>query len=77
MATRRPATPTVSVQDWKTRQSHCHWTSVQVANALDSIKVVPNPYYGFSQYETSQFTNTVKITNLPGEVYGNYLFARR
>lgn len=40
---------------------------VQVANALDSIKVVPNPYYGFSQYETSQFTNTIKITNLPGK----------
>lgn len=40
---------------------------IQIANALDSIKVVPNPYYGFSQYETSQFTNTVKITNLPGK----------
>jgi flagellar hook assembly protein FlgD len=38
-----------------------------VANALDSIKMVPNPYYGFSEYETSQFTNTVKITNLPGK----------
>ena len=42
-------------------------TDVQVANALDSIKVVPNPYYGFSKYETSQFTNTIKITNLPGK----------
>ena len=42
-------------------------SEVQVANALDSIKVVPNPYYGFSQYETSQFTNTIKITNLPGK----------
>lgn len=40
---------------------------VQIGNALDSIKVVPNPYYGFSQYETSQFTNTIKITNLPGK----------
>lgn len=37
-----------------------------VNNALDSIKVVPNPYYAFSDYETSQFSNTVKITNLPG-----------
>ncbi len=42
-------------------------SDVAVENALDSIKVVPNPYYGFSQYETSQFTNTVKITNLPGK----------
>lgn len=41
--------------------------AVQVANALDSIKVVPNPYYGYSPYETSQFSNTIKITNLPGK----------
>ncbi|MBL7828576.1 MAG: hypothetical protein JNJ57_18220 [Saprospiraceae bacterium] len=41
-------------------------STVQIENALDSIKVVPNPYYGFSQYETSQFTQTVKITNVPG-----------
>lgn len=40
---------------------------VQVENALDSIKAVPNPYYGFSQYETSQFSNIIKITNLPGK----------
>lgn len=40
---------------------------VQVENALDSVKVVPNPYYGFSQYETSQFSNTIKITNLPAK----------
>jgi hypothetical protein len=26
---------------------------------------VPNPYHGFSKYETSQLDNTVKITNLP------------
>jgi hypothetical protein len=36
-----------------------------VENALDLINVVPNPYYGFSDYETSQFTNIIKITNLP------------
>ena len=34
-------------------------------SALDIIRVVPNPYYGFSQYETSQLDNIVKITNLP------------
>lgn len=34
-------------------------------DALDLINVVPNPYYGFSDYEISQFVNTVKITNLP------------
>ena len=42
-------------------------TEVAVENALDSVKMVPNPYYGFSEYESSQFTNTVKITNLPGK----------
>ena len=42
-------------------------SSLQVENALDSIKVVPNPYYGFSQYEVSQFSNVVKITNLPAK----------
>ncbi len=38
---------------------------VEVNEALEMIDVVPNPYYGFSDYETSQFTNIVKITNLP------------
>ncbi len=38
----------------------------QVAkDALDLIKVVPNPYYAFSSYENSQVDNEVKITNLP------------
>ena len=32
---------------------------------LDLINVVPNPYYGFSEYETNQLDNRVKITNLP------------
>jgi hypothetical protein len=34
-------------------------------SALDIIRAVPNPYYGFSQYETSQLDNIIKITNLP------------
>lgn len=34
-------------------------------NALDLIRVVPNPYYGASYYEDSQLDNIVKITNLP------------
>lgn len=35
--------------------------------ALDMINVVPNPYYGFSSYEDSQFETNVKITNLPAK----------
>jgi hypothetical protein len=37
----------------------------QIVSALDSIKMVPNPYYGFSDYETGALSNVVKITNLP------------
>jgi hypothetical protein len=33
--------------------------------ALDYIKVVPNPYYAYSEYETNQLDNRVKFTNLP------------
>lgn len=36
-------------------------------NALDAVGVVPNPYYGYSYYERSQFTNIVKIINLPAK----------
>ena len=35
------------------------------SSALEAIRVVPNPYYGFSSYEASQLDNIVKITNLP------------
>lgn len=35
--------------------------------ALKNINIVPNPYYAYSQYETNQFTNIVKITNLPAK----------
>lgn len=38
-----------------------------VDNALDEISVVPNPYYGYSHYERSQFTTIVKVTNLPAK----------
>lgn len=40
--------------------------NVEVASsALDEIRVVPNPYYAYSQYERSQLDNRVRITNLP------------
>lgn len=34
-------------------------------SALDLIRIVPNPYYGYSAYETSQVDNRVKIVNVP------------
>lgn len=33
--------------------------------ALEKINIVPNPYYGSSEYELNQLDNIVKITNLP------------
>ncbi len=32
---------------------------------LDEINIVPNPYYGFSTYESTALENYVKIVNLP------------
>jgi hypothetical protein len=48
-------------------QSATELDVVQVENAMDSIKMVPNPYYGFSEYESSAQSNVVKITNLPAK----------
>lgn len=42
-------------------------TAPEVETALDLINVVPNPYYAYSDYETDQFTTTVKISNLPAK----------
>lgn len=38
-----------------------------IETALDAINVVPNPYYGFSEYEDSQFETVIKVTNLPAK----------
>lgn len=42
-------------------------TKEQIPDALAEINVVPNPYLAYSEYETSSFDNTVKITNLPAK----------
>ncbi|MBS1685937.1 MAG: hypothetical protein JSS76_14400 [Bacteroidetes bacterium] len=36
-------------------------------SALDMIRIVPNPYYAYSSYETGANDTRVKITNLPNE----------
>jgi hypothetical protein len=38
---------------------------VGINAALDTINLVPNPYYAFSDYEDGRLSNVVKITNLP------------
>jgi hypothetical protein len=47
------------------KESNVKSTKPEIETVLDNVRVVPNPYYGFSNYETSQFTTTVKVTNLP------------
>ncbi len=38
-----------------------------VQTLLDEINIVPNPYYGFSQYEHTALDNYVRIVNLPAK----------
>ena len=42
-------------------------TQEEYEGALANVNVVPNPYYAYSAYETSQFTNVIKVTNLPAK----------
>lgn len=44
-----------------------HSVAEVAKDALDEIRVVPNPYYAYSAYESNQLDNKVKITNLPDE----------
>ena len=37
----------------------------QADSILSFVKAVPNPYYGYSEYEINEFSNLVRITNLP------------
>ncbi|MBD3636049.1 MAG: T9SS C-terminal target domain-containing protein [Crocinitomicaceae bacterium] len=37
----------------------------RLESVLDNINVVPNPYYGYSEYETTKLDNRIKIVNLP------------
>ncbi len=37
----------------------------KLSSDLDLINVVPNPYYGYNDYERSQLDNRIKIVNLP------------
>ncbi|WP_027420130.1 T9SS type A sorting domain-containing protein [Crocinitomix catalasitica] len=39
--------------------------SDKLVSVIDNIKIVPNPYYAYSAYETGKLDNRVKITNLP------------
>ncbi len=56
------------VYEFNTAEIHALANQNDVAKEnLDKVKVVPNPYYGFSEYEKNKLSNEVKITNLPKE----------
>ena len=37
----------------------------RLVEAMEMINVVPNPYYGYSQYETGRIDTRIKVVNLP------------
>ncbi len=53
--------------EFKGTESRQLATQEEYVGALSNVNVVPNPYYAYSSYETSQFTNVIKITNLPAK----------
>ncbi len=53
--------------EFKGTESRQLTTNEDYVGALENVNVVPNPYYAYSAYETSQFTNVIKITNLPAK----------
>ena len=36
-------------------------------DAMEKVNIVPNPYYAYSEYETSPIDHRVKFTNLPNK----------
>ena len=42
------------------RQYHCERNISVALDAMETIKVVPNPYYGYYSYEINQLDNRVK-----------------
>jgi hypothetical protein len=67
------ATGTGEWEDYPTYQFKLEGVTAQeitengIPEALAEVNVVPNPYLAYSEYETSSFDNTVKITNLPAK----------
>ncbi|MBK9255598.1 MAG: hypothetical protein IPM42_08945 [Saprospiraceae bacterium] len=53
--------------EFKGKESKELVTQEEYVGALANVNVVPNPYYAYSAYETSQFTNIIKIVNLPAK----------
>jgi hypothetical protein len=56
------------VYEFNTADIETHTANADAAKeALELINIVPNPYYGYSEYEKTSLDNIVKITNLPAK----------
>jgi hypothetical protein len=54
------------IYEFNTADIETHFGEETTAEeALALINIVPNPYYGYSEYEKTTLDNIVKITNLP------------
>lgn len=63
-----PANNNFPMYSFNTNELAAMYGDAEVAkNSLDLIKVVPNPYYGNSSYETGRVDTRVRITNLPNK----------
>lgn len=62
----RPSASDVATFVFDTNPYAAKTEQVEVAKReMDNILVVPNPYYGYSDYEGGQLVTTVKLTHLP------------
>jgi hypothetical protein len=41
------------------------YSATKAETDLDLIRIVPNPYYAYNEYENNALDNRIKITNLP------------
>jgi len=56
------------VYEFNTDKIHAKANQNQLAKEnLDKVNVVPNPYYGYNNYERNRLDSKIKITNLPRE----------
>lgn len=61
-----PTNDNFPMYNFTTKDIATEYNNLEVAkSALDLIRAVPNPYYGFSGYETNQLDNRIKVINLP------------
>jgi flagellar hook assembly protein FlgD len=56
---------TIGSEDEDNLQATQTSSAEALKKALEMINVVPNPYYGYSQYEDGRIDTRIKVVNLP------------